>query len=169
MADLEVQPTRKWIRFQYTTVFILFCVAVFLYVNYFPGATAWVLILPALLFLYPIAGSIRRHFTRMTFAGDKLRYQVGMLSKTTRTIQISKIQDVTVIQSLGQRLIGVGTLSIETAGETSRLTIENIDEPRVVAEELLDAAQGHPPLEERPAAGGGKPAQAGPKKKGDRG
>ena len=88
----------------------------------------------------------------MIFAGDKLRYEIGILSKTTRTIQISKIQDVTVIQSLGQRLIGVGTLSIETAGETSRLTIANIDEPRVVAEELLDASRGQAP-----------------KKKGDRG
>lgn len=160
MADIVVQPTRKWIRFQYTTVFILFCAAVFLYVNYFQAAPAWLLVFPALLFLYPITGSIRRRFTKMTIAGDKLRYEVGMLSKTTRTIQISKIQDVTVLQSLGQRLIGVGTLSIETAGETSRLTIANIDEPRVVAEELLDAAQGHAPLGEHPA---------GPKKKGDRG
>jgi uncharacterized membrane protein YdbT with pleckstrin-like domain len=81
----------------------------------------------------------------MTISGDKLRFELGMLSKTTRTIQISKIQDVTVIQSLAQRLIGVGTLSIETAGETSRLTISNIDAPRAVAEELLDAAQGQAP------------------------
>jgi uncharacterized membrane protein YdbT with pleckstrin-like domain len=167
MADLVVQPTRKWIRFQYTTVFILCCIAVFLCNNL--GLNAWLLVFPALLFLYPMAGSIRRRFTKMTIAGDKLRYEIGMLSKTTRTIQISKIQDVTVIQSLGQRLIGVGTLSIETAGETSRLTIANIDEPRVVAEELLDAAQGHLPLGERPPDGGGKPAQSGPKKKGDRG
>jgi uncharacterized membrane protein YdbT with pleckstrin-like domain len=169
MADIIVQPTRKWIRFQYTTVFILMCAAVFLYVNYFPSAPPWVLIFPALLFLYPIAGSIRRRFTKMTIAGDKLRYEIGILSKTTRTIQVSKIQDVTVSQSLGQRLIGVGTLSIETAGETSRLTIANIDESRVVAEELLDAAQGHSPLGERAADGGGRPAQSGPKKKGDRG
>jgi uncharacterized membrane protein YdbT with pleckstrin-like domain len=152
MADIVVQPTRKWIRFQYTAAFTLFCVAVFLYVNYYPTAPAWLLVFPGLLFLYPIAGSIRRRFTRLIFAGDKLRYEIGILSKTTRTIQISKIQDVTVIQSLGQRLIGVGTLSIETAGETSRLTIANIDEPRVVAEELLDASRGQAP-----------------KKKGDRG
>jgi uncharacterized membrane protein YdbT with pleckstrin-like domain len=169
MADLVVQPTRKWIRFQYTTVFILLCAAVFLYVNYFPGASPWLLIFPALLFLFPMAGSIRRHFTRMTFVGDKLRYEIGILSKTTRTIQISKIQDVTVSQSLWQRLFGIGTLSIETAGETSRLTIANIDEPRVVAEELLDAAQGHSPLGERSAAGGGNPAPSGPRRKGDRG
>lgn len=145
MADVVIQPTKKWIRFQYTTVFILFCAAVFLYVNYFPEKPAWLLVFPALLFLFPIAGDIRRHFTRITITGDKLRYELGLLSKTTRTIQISKIQDVTVTQSLGQRLLRIGTLSIETAGETSRLTIQNIDEPRVVAEEILDAAQGHAP------------------------
>jgi len=167
MADLVVHPTRKWLRLQYTTVFILCCVAVFLCNNF--GLSAWLLVFPALLFLFPIAGSIRVRFTRMTISGDKLRFELGMLSKTTRTIQISKIQDVTVIQSLAQRLIGVGTLSIETAGETSRLIIANIDAPRAVAEELLDAAQGHPPLGERSSAGGGKPVQPGPKRKGERG
>jgi uncharacterized membrane protein YdbT with pleckstrin-like domain len=152
MADTVVQPTRKWIRFPYTTVFIVFCIAVFLYVNYLqakPGWSAWLLVVPALLFLFPIAGSIRRHFTRITITGDKLRYELGILSKTTRTIQISKIQDVTVKQSLGQRLIDVGLLSIETAGETSRLTINNIDDPRMVADEILDAAQGHPPAKQK--------------------
>lgn len=158
MADLIVQPTQKWIRFQYTTVFILLCIAVFLYVNYFPEKPAWLLVFPALLFVFPVAGSIRRRFTKITISGDKLRYEFGMMSTTTRTIQISKIQDVTVNQSLGQRLVGIGTLSIETAGETSRLTIRNIDDPRMVAEEILDAAQG-----------GGQPAPPAPKRKGERG
>ena len=44
----------------------------------------------------------------MTMVGDKLRYEVGMLSKATRTIQLSKVQDVTVRQSLPQRIAGVG-------------------------------------------------------------
>jgi uncharacterized membrane protein YdbT with pleckstrin-like domain len=167
MADLVVHPTRKWLRLQYTTLFILFCVVVFVWVNFLQNLTAWLLLLPALLFLFPITGSIRRRLTRLTLAGDKLRYESGFLSKTTRTIQLSKIQDVTSQQSLAQRLVGIGTLSIAAAGETSRLTIGNIDEPAAVAEMLLDAAQGHPRLGERPSARGGKPAQPG--RKGDRG
>ncbi len=143
MADLIIQPTRKWIRFQYTTVFVIFCIAVALYTNYLSdkNVTAWLLILPALLFLWPLAGSLRRRFTKITVTGDKLRYETGLLSKTIRTIQLSKVQDVRIDQTLSQRLMGIGTLSIETAGETSRLSMANIDQPRTVADHIVEASQ----------------------------
>src|SRR5437870_13292379 len=81
----------------------------------------------ALLLLWPVSRHWQQRFTKMTMVGDKLRYETGMLSKATRTIRLSKVQDVTVRQSLGQRMAGVGDLSIETAGESSRLTFPNID------------------------------------------
>jgi uncharacterized membrane protein YdbT with pleckstrin-like domain len=64
------------------------------------------------------------------------------LSKTVRTIQLTKVQDVRVDQSLWQRIFRLGDISIETAGETSRLTITNVDQPREVADEISEAAQG---------------------------
>ncbi len=139
MADFVVHPTKKWLRIQYTAVFIVVCIAVFLYVNYFPEKPAWLLIPPALLFLWPMTGSVRLRFTKLSVTGDKLRYECGILSRCTRTIQISKIQDVTVNQTLLERLQRVGTVSIETSGETSRLTIENIDDPQELADWLLDS------------------------------
>ncbi len=145
MADLVIQPTRKYVRFKYTTVIIAFCIAVFLHVNYLEGrVTGWWLIAPALLFVWPIAGEMRRRFTKITITGDKLHYDSGVIAKTTRTIQVSKVQDVRVDQSVWQRLMGVGTLSIETAGETSRLTIADIDDPRAVADQLVEASQSAP-------------------------
>jgi uncharacterized membrane protein YdbT with pleckstrin-like domain len=101
--------------------------------------------LPGALFLWPISRGIRRRFTKIIIASDRLRYETGMLSRSTRTIQLSKVQDVQVDQTLFQRLFGVGNLSIETAGETSRLTIANIDQPQEVADEIMDAAQGKAP------------------------
>jgi uncharacterized membrane protein YdbT with pleckstrin-like domain len=73
-----------------------------------------------------------------------------MLSRTTRTIQISRIQDVTVTQGLMQRLYRIGNVSIETSGETSRLTIENIDDPQTLADWLLENVQPQP---QKPKAG----------------
>ncbi|MGO9097657.1 MAG: PH domain-containing protein [Bryobacteraceae bacterium] len=142
MADIVIHPTRKWLRFQYTTLFFVFCFAVFLYNNYWQAQPLWLLLIPALLFLYPLLGSLRRRFTKMTISGDKLRYECGIYSKTTRTIQISKIQETTVNQSLTQRLVGIGNLSIDMAGEASPLVIPNIDEPRLVADELQGARKG---------------------------
>lgn len=81
----------------------------------------------ALVLLLPIRRHIRRQSERMTITGDKVRYEVGWPSKTTRTLQLSKIQDVRVDQSLGQRLLGVGDIAIETSGETSGLEMDNLD------------------------------------------
>ena len=68
-----------------------------------------VLLLPVLLFLFPMFGSLRRRFTKVTVTGDKLRYETGILSRTCRTIQLSKVQDVSVVQTLWQRLVGIGS------------------------------------------------------------
>ena len=84
---------------------------------------------------------LRRQFTKTTVSGDRLRYEAGTFSKSTRTIQLSKLQDVRVDQNLMQRMFGVGDLSLETSGETSRLTIENVDSPQNVADELLNRSQ----------------------------
>ena len=64
-----------------------------------------------------------------------------MASKTTRNNQMSKIQDVRVDQRVVQRVFNVGDLSIETAGDSSRLTIPNVDNPQAMADEILNRSQ----------------------------
>src|ERR1039457_5513472 len=71
----------------------------------------------------------------------------SMFAKTTRTIQLSKLQDLRVDQTFAQRLCGVGNLSIETAGAASWEAIRDVDNPRGVADEILNRAhqqQGRP-------------------------
>jgi uncharacterized membrane protein YdbT with pleckstrin-like domain len=101
----------------------------------------WVPWLPVLLLLWPLKRHLRNRLTKMTILDDRLRYETGLLSKTTRTILISKVQDVTVHQRLGQRIFGVGDLSIETAGEASRLTIPDIDWPQGIADHINELSQ----------------------------
>ena len=145
MEEMVIRPTTKFIKAGYAIVFLLILVgAVAQYkvkelqnLNLPQGVVPGVL---ALLLLWPISRHIERRFTKMTIIGDKLRYEVGMLSKSTRTIQLSKVQDVTVRQHLGQRMAGVGSLAIETAGESSRLTFPSIDSPQSVAEHIIDAS-----------------------------
>ena len=101
----------------------------------------WQMLVPPLLLLWPAMRAMRRQFTRTTITGDRLRYEVGMASKSTRTIQLSKLQDVRVDQRLMQRMFNVGDLSLETSGETSRLTIPNVDNPQAVADDILNRGQ----------------------------
>jgi uncharacterized membrane protein YdbT with pleckstrin-like domain len=101
----------------------------------------WVMALPIVLLLWPISRWVRRQCTKAVISGDRLRYETGVLSRATRNIQLSKIQDVRVDQKLADRMLNVGDLSIETAGETSRLTLPNVDSPQALADEIMTRVQ----------------------------
>jgi uncharacterized membrane protein YdbT with pleckstrin-like domain len=136
-----IRPTLKFIQLGYV---ILALVALGIGVLVYLQAQVLYGFLALFLLLWPLARHLRQRSTKLSVNGDKLRYELGMLSRTTRTIQLSKVQDVTVSQSLSQRMAGVGDLSIETAGETSRLTIINIDRPQEVADKIMEIAQHGP-------------------------
>jgi uncharacterized membrane protein YdbT with pleckstrin-like domain len=142
MADMLVRPSMKFIRLGYILVLVLvLAAAVAVFSSAVPGAPPWTPAVVAVLLLWPAARHLRQRLTSIRITADKLRYESGFFSKTTRTIQLPKVQDVRVDQTLGQRIAGVGNLSIETAGETSRLTIGNIDGPQAVADRIIDASR----------------------------
>ena len=141
MADMVVRPTLKMIRFLHWVVFLL-AVGILIYIQNTPGSQDWwMLAFPALILIYSTYLQIIRRFTVMTILGDKLRYETGVFSKTTRNIVITKVQDVKVQQTLWQRIFNLGNLSVETAGETSNLTMSGIDYPQQIADQILDASQ----------------------------
>ena len=105
---------------------------------------AW-LALPALAALYLMVRHIRRRLVRLTILDDRLRYEAGFLSKTTRTMELTKIQDVRVDQTMGQRMLNIGNLSLETAGESSRIVMPSVDRPHEAADRILELARGNHP------------------------
>jgi hypothetical protein len=48
---------------------------------------------------------------------------------------------VTVRQTLAQRILGVGDLMLESAGESGAMAIGNLDGPREIADEILAASK----------------------------
>lgn len=140
MAETAIRPSLKFIQAGFAVTILLLIVAIVVHYEYLEpqGQSPWLPAVIALLLLWPISRAIKRLFTKLTIRGDKLYSETGALSKQTRIIQIPKIQDVRVHQSLGQRMAGVGDLSIETAGEGSRLTVSNVDNPAALAEQILE-------------------------------
>lgn len=134
----------KLIRAGYVVTLLLILVAVAVHYRYLAPdhPTPWLPGVTALLLIWPIKRHIRRQTIKITISGDKLRYETGLLSKSTRIIQLPKVQDVRVIQSLVQRMLGLGDVSIETAGEYSRLVVDNLDNPQQFAEMITDVS-GH--------------------------
>ena len=142
MAEMIIRPTMKYIYLGYVLVTVI-VVASVVGLKYIamptwitPALRPWIPFLPLLLLVWPIKRHLRNRLTKMTILDDRLRYESGLTTRTTRTILISRVQDVTVHQRIGQRLFGVGDVSIETAGGSSRETIYNIDRPQQIADHI---------------------------------
>jgi uncharacterized membrane protein YdbT with pleckstrin-like domain len=150
MAEMIIRPTMKFIYMGYT-VAVLIVVALVVAMEriqlppWIPSPwQPWIPWLPVLLLLWPLERHLRNRFTKMTILDDRLRYERGILGRTTRTVLISRVQDVTVHQRVGQRIFGVGDLSIETAGKSSWEAIVNIDRPQEIADHINEHSQrGH--------------------------
>ncbi len=102
--------------------------------------------------LYGIGGfwfvsTIFRHlgllFTSLSSDGERLLHEQGFFSKSTRSMNLAKIQDARVDQSMGERMVGIGTLTLESAGEAGRLVMEHIDRPKEVADQILSLSRQH--------------------------
>jgi uncharacterized membrane protein YdbT with pleckstrin-like domain len=146
MADIVIRPTTKFLKAGTIASSIVFLGLEIAYLALWQGhfPSHWLMILPPLVLLWPSARWVRREASRTVVTADRLRYETGIAAKTTRTIQLSKLQDVRVTQRVAQRVFNVGDLSIETAGEASRLTLKRVDDPHKLAEEILNRAQAGP-------------------------
>ena len=142
MTDLTILPTAKFIKAGAVVTGIIFLgleIACLVWWNAVVGI--WLMAVPILILIWPATRALRRRLTKTTLSGDRLRYETGVATKSTRNIQLSKVQDVRVDQRLLQRIFNVGDLSIETAGEASRLTIHNVDSPQALADEIMNRVQ----------------------------
>jgi uncharacterized membrane protein YdbT with pleckstrin-like domain len=142
MSAMIIRPTMKFRHMGYAvTILVVAALVIAATRLQWPPSipTAWhpwIPWLPVLLLLWPLKRHVRNRLTKMTILDDRLRYETGLLSRTTRTILVSRVQDVTVRQRLGQRMFGLGDLSIETAGEASRLTMLQVDRPQEIADHI---------------------------------
>jgi uncharacterized membrane protein YdbT with pleckstrin-like domain len=114
------------------------------------GQYWWVCFVPPVLYLLWI---VVRHFrltlTKLIINEDRIRLESGFLSKQMHAIDVSKVHNVRVEQSVKQRVMGIGNLTVETASQSSRIYITDIDKPQEIADRILQfskrALQQRPP------------------------
>jgi uncharacterized membrane protein YdbT with pleckstrin-like domain len=143
-GPVSVHPSARLLKPFYWAAAILAGLILFYSNNYSSDTGNYrypLLIIPALIVLWTLVKHLRLRFTKLVVGGGKLRYETGMVSRSVRTMEIAKVQDVRVDQSFMERLLGLGTISIETAGETSRLTMAGVAQPQDVADYILEAAR----------------------------
>lgn len=143
MPAMHLRPSTKFIKLGYVLC-LLVAVAIAVYLKATGPADPrfwWLLIVPGFFLLFVLTRHVERRLMKLEILGDRLRFQAGFLSKTTRTMELAKVQDVRVDQTLGQRLVGIGDLSFETAGESSRIVLRSIDRPQLAADHILELAR----------------------------
>lgn len=149
---MVVRPSIKLLKTEYIVALVtILCLAIAKLLNALPFEEYWwVCLLPPLLYL---AGIVVRHFkislSRLVINEDRIRMESGLLSKQMHAIDVTKVHDVRVEQSVKQRVLGVGDLTVETAAHGSRISMQNIDQPQQVADRILmlsrRALQNRPP------------------------
>lgn len=143
MLAMQLRPSLKFVQLSYVFCLVL-AVALGVYILSVKDHPDWAVYgfaIPAILLFFTLIRHVQRRRVKVTIMGDRLRYEAGFFSKTTRTVELVKVQDVRVEQSLGQRMVNLGNLSLETAGGTSRIEIDSVDSPKEAADHILTLAQ----------------------------
>ena len=90
----------------------------------------------AMLLLYCLAPLLRWLTTHFVVTTRRVIMRSGVLSRSGRDIPLFRINDVTFEHSFFERLLGAGTLVVESAGERGQVTLADIPRPEVVQREL---------------------------------
>ncbi len=139
---MEIRQSLKGVKAAYLLCALLEVALAILWYTQQPSVSYWAAgPIPAVLAVFVVIRHIQRRMTRISISSDRLHYETGLLSKATRTVELAKVQDVRVNQGLGQRILNIGTVSLETAGSSSHIVMESIDRPQDVANHILDMAR----------------------------
>lgn len=125
-------------------VVLAYCVAVLgaillTALSAYVGLPAFVSLLLALpLLLVAAFRHLKRNAVCYTLTNSKIEIAQGVLMRTTRSIPLSSIQNVTVMTTILQRLLGFGDLVIDDASAGGGTTVlRNLPDTRRHAESLL--------------------------------
>lgn len=96
------------------------------------GITWFVVAAIVILVLAGAYGWLRRATTRYQLTDRRIYIKLGLLSRTERSTNVERIQNVEVAQSLFQRLLGIGNVEWATAGSDESdadFTFAGIEDP----------------------------------------
>jgi uncharacterized membrane protein YdbT with pleckstrin-like domain len=144
MEEFVVRPSIKLLKTAYVVAGLtLLCLGAAKAMDALPFAGYWwvCFIPPVLYLLWIVSRHIGLLLTRLVVNGERVRFESGLLSKQMHAIDVSKVHDVRVEQTVKQRVIGVGDLSVETAAHSSRIYIPGIDNPQQVADRILQLSR----------------------------
>ncbi len=90
-----------------------------------------------------ITGLLRRRSTTYTITNQRLTIQMGLLSRELHETQLARVQNVTTRQSALERVLGVGTVEFDTAGEAGfDFAFSGVTDPRAIVHTVHGVLHG---------------------------
>ena len=136
----SITPTLMFVKICYvfTAIAALFLVAIASAFAYLIVPIWLAVILGLLIFAIPAFYHIKKKLVRYTLTETKLEIDEGFISRNTRSIPLRRIQDVTVVATATQRLLGIGDLMIDNASDDGgKVILKDINSPKDYADTLL--------------------------------
>jgi len=96
------------------------------------------LLLLACFVLRPFLRWITTHFV---ITDRRVLVRTGIFARTGRDIPLSRINDITFSHTFVERLLGCGTLVVESAGERGQVTLSEVPRVETVQRELYDLVE----------------------------
>jgi uncharacterized membrane protein YdbT with pleckstrin-like domain len=77
--------------------------------------------------------------TALTVTEHEILYEKGILSKDRTAVALKHVRAVRVTQGFINRLLGVGTIEIATAGDMPEFTVKDMPDPHLIREAISKA------------------------------
>ena len=132
----KIQPAFLFVALSYAwaAVFTIFATTLIAYLG---GSLILVLAVSALLFAYPLSQHLKWSKVSYLLSNTKIEIQQGVIEKNSNYLALWHIQNVTVNESLLDRILGIGDVLIDSAGSANKMTLKKIREPRRYANIIL--------------------------------
>jgi len=108
-----------------------------IFIAFLGGPLLWVLIASVILFALPLSQHLKWSKTHYILSNAKIEIQEGVLEKNSSYLALWHVQNVTVSESLVERLLGIGNVLIDSAGVANKMILKKIRHPRRYANLIL--------------------------------
>jgi uncharacterized membrane protein YdbT with pleckstrin-like domain len=84
---------------------------------------------------------VKTRATALTVTEHELMYERGILSKDRLSVSLRHVRSVHVTQGFVNRIFGVGTIQISTAGDEPEFTVKDLPDPQEIREAISRAQE----------------------------
>jgi uncharacterized membrane protein YdbT with pleckstrin-like domain len=144
---LDLKPHWWYFARQIGVGVVLFVLLIFLFAALDGGvrtASTWVWVVVALVWAgWLLKAYLDWQFTYFVVTDDRVIYRTGVFAKHGVEIPLTRVNNINFHQGIVDRLVGAGSLEIESAGENGESRFSHVRHPDAVQQEIYRQMEAH--------------------------